>query len=83
MINYLDYIKLLDLKDIQLYDFQKRISYYRLNNLKLDNLNQVGGSVDKNELLYKLGKVQLENIILKLLNNNIESVKIMCNHYNC
>ena len=83
MIHYLDYIKLLDSEDIQLYDFQKRISYYRLNNLKLDNLNQFGGSINKNELLYKLGKAQLENMILKLLNNDINSVKLMCNHYNC
>jgi hypothetical protein len=83
MISYLNFIKLLDTLNIQLYDFQKRISYYRLNNLKLDNLNQVGGSINKNELLYKLGKVQLEKIILNLLNNDIVSVKVLCNHYNC
>ena len=44
MISYLDYIEVLDKLDIKLYDFQKRISYIRLLNLKSDKNIQIGGT---------------------------------------
>jgi len=43
MISYLDYIEILDKLDIKLYDFQKRISYARLLNLKPRQNIQIGG----------------------------------------
>ena len=69
MISYADYIKRLDKLEILLYDYQKRISYFRLVNLKSEKNNQVGGDKNGNILdSSKLNKYQLETIILKLLN---------------
>jgi hypothetical protein len=48
MISYLDYIKRLDELEIKLYDFQKRISYFRLLNLKSEKNNQIGGKEKNN-----------------------------------
>jgi hypothetical protein len=50
MISYLDYIKRLDELEIKLYDFQKRISYFRLLNLKFEKNNQIGGNKNINNL---------------------------------
>lgn len=79
MIDYCDYINRLDNLNIKLYDFQKRISYFRLTNLKTENNSQVGGS--SQSVIYKLGKVELENIILKLLAKEYDGANILCNHY--
>lgn len=93
MISYLDYIEVLDKLDIKLYDFQKRISYFRLLNLKSEKNNQIGGKeknniVSSNELnnsfdniIYKINKFQLENIILKLLNKELNIANILYNYY--
>ena len=76
MISYIDYIKLLNDRDVKLFDFQIRISYNRLNNLKLDNLIQFGGSHDK--LFNRFGKVELENMVLKLLNKDFQGATLIC-----
>ena len=69
MDKYINYIKLLEDKNIMLYDFQKRITYHRLNNLKNE---QNGGGHNK---LNSLDSHKLEKIIFSLLNNDIEFVK--------
>jgi len=71
MDKYINYIKLLEEKNIILYDFQKRISYYRLNNL---NKEQIGGG--KKLDLNKLDDYKIEKIIINLLNNNIDFLKM-------
>jgi hypothetical protein len=76
MISYLDYVKLLNDRDVKLFDFQIRISYSRLNNLELDNLIQTGGSHDK--LFDRFGKIELENMIIKLLNKDLNGAKLIC-----
>ena len=69
MDKYINYIKLLEEKNIMLYDFQKRITYHRLNNL---NNEQNGGGQNK---LNSLDSYKLEKIIFSLLNNDIDFVK--------
>ena len=104
MISYLDYIEVLDKLDIKLYDFQKRISYIRLLNLKSDKNIQIGGTEiklynndsyiydvnldykNKSDILLsnikdKINKFQLENIILKLLNKELNIANILYNYY--
>ena len=93
MISYLDYIKRLDELEIKLYDFQKRISYFRLLNLKSKKNNQIGGkekinNVGSNELndssnniIYKINKFQLENIILSLLAKEYNKANILCDYF--
>lgn len=76
MISYLDYVKLLNDREVKLFDFQIRISYSRLNNLELDNLIQSGGSPDK--LFDRFGKVELENMVIKLLNKDLNGAKLLC-----
>jgi hypothetical protein len=79
MIDYLDFINRLDDLDIKLHDFQKRISYYRLSNLNTEKIVQIGGA--SNSIIYKIGKVELENIILKLLSKEYDSANLLCNYY--
>ena len=76
MISYTDYVKLLNDRDVKLFDFQIRISYSRLNNLELDNLIQFGGSYDK--FFDRFGKVELENMVIKLLNKDLHGAKLLC-----
>ena len=71
MDKYINYIKVLDEKNIILYDFQKRITFHRLNNLQLD---QIGGGINQIKLS-DFDNYKLEKIIFSLLDNNIEFVK--------
>jgi hypothetical protein len=93
MISYVNYIDRLNELDIKIFDFQKRISYFRLSNLKSENNFQYGGknattlgqgiltNSSHNSIVYKLGKVELENIILKLLAKEYEGANILCDYY--
>ena len=82
MISYIDYIKRLNELDIKLYDFQKRISYFRLTNLKSENHVQFGGTINTQEsIIYKLNKVELENIILKLLDKEYDRANLLCKYF--
>ena len=84
MISYINYIKRLNELGIKLYDFQKRISYIRLPHLKSENNIQYGGDdsiTTKNSIIYKLGKVELENIILKLLAKEYIGANTLCKYY--
>jgi hypothetical protein len=76
MISYEDYVNLLNDRNVQLFDFQVRISYSRLNNLKIDNLIQNAGG---NETFNRFGKVELENLIIKLLNKDYGGATHICN----
>ena len=79
MITYLDYINRLEELDVKLYDFQKRISYFRLSNLQSEKINQTGGS--SQSIIYQIDKPQLENIILKLLAKEYSSADALCQHF--
>ena len=66
MISYLDYINIFEEKKIDLYDFQKRISYYRLK-----QHNQKGGNIiDINKIKY-LEPHNVEKVLIHLLSNNL------------
>ena len=80
MIRYKDYLKILNDKNIILYDHQKRISYYNLNNMfKNKNNIQYGGSRMN---LNDLQDFQIEKLVFKLLNNEYDNVIEMINKYN-
>jgi hypothetical protein len=84
MISYINYIKRLNELDVKLYDFQKRISYIRLQHLKSEYNIQYGGYNlinTQKSIIYKLGKVELENIILKLLAKEYDGANTLCKYY--
>jgi hypothetical protein len=70
MISWEDYNKLILEKDVKVYDYHKRISYYRLNQL---NSEQKGGGVNINHNIKKIlenkNKINTElfSSIVKLL----------------
>ena len=57
-MNYKEYIDLLNKNNIKLFDYEKRISFYNLNNYKF-NYNQTGGGVKLNNKT----KNEIKNII--------------------
>lgn len=79
MLSYNNFVDLLHDRKVELYDFQIRISHFRLNKIYDFEMNGGGGKSQK--ILNKLGKVELENIILQLLNNNIDTAKLLCSKY--
>jgi hypothetical protein len=74
MISYDNFLELLENKNILLWDFQKRISYNRLS--KITTQQYGGGAFNKIE---NLDNFKLNNIILYLLQNNIDSAKKLLN----
>jgi hypothetical protein len=88
MISYKDYLNLLRDKNILLYDFQKRISYYRFQNL-LESSNQIeqkgGGnnninSNNSNKIL-SLEKHNLEKLITLLNYKDFEMAKKILDNF--
>lgn len=77
MITYLKYLELLDEKNIVLYDFQKRISYFRLNNFK--NIQNGGGNENNIIKINNLETYQLEKVIFDLLENKTDMIKYYLN----
>ena len=78
MITYQDYLKILEEKNILLYDFQKRISYFRFNELeknKKSNLYLVGGSGEKKIDISDLNTYQVEKLVILLLNKNYDMIR--------
>lgn len=73
MITYLKYLELLDEKNIVLYDFQKRISYFRLNNI--NNIQNGGGNENNIAKINNLETYQLEKVIFDLLDNKTDMIK--------
>ena len=73
MITYLKYLELLDEKNIVLYDFQKRISYFRLNNFT--NIQNGGGNENNIIKINNLETYQLEKVIYDLLENKTDMIK--------
>jgi len=80
MIRYKDYLKILNDKNIMLYDHQKRISYYNLNNMfkNKNNIQHGGSKINLNDLQ----DFQIEKLVFKLLNNENDNVIEMINKYN-
>lgn len=80
MISYKDYLKILNDKNIILYDHQKRISYYNLNNMfkNKNNIQHGGSKINLNDLQ----DFQIEKLVFKLLNNEYDNVIEMINKYN-
>jgi len=80
MIRYKDYLKILNDKNIILYDHQKRISYYNLNNMfkNKNNIQHGGSKINLNDLQ----DFQIEKLVFKLLNNEYDNVIEMINKYN-
>lgn len=80
MIRYKDYLKILNDKNIMLYDHQKRISYYNLNNMfkNKNNIQHGGSRMNLNDLQ----DFQIEKLVFKLLNNENDNVIEMINKYN-
>jgi len=79
MISYLEYINLLENKDILLYDFQKRISYFRLKKINKYKNQNGGGNNYLDKTIYNLEKNKLENMIIHLLHNNMYYVDLLLN----
>jgi hypothetical protein len=80
MISYIDYLNILNDKNIILYDHQKRISYYNLNNIikNKNNVQRGGSKMNLNDLQ----DFQVEKLVFKLLNNEYDNVIEMMNKYN-
>ena len=76
MISWEDYNKLILEKDVKVYDYHKRISYYRLNQL---NSEQKGGGVNINHNIKNIESHNLEKVIVYLINKNYEKVKLLLN----
>jgi len=75
-LSFIEYIKKLEERDIQLYDYHKRISYVRY--LQLNQHIQKGGSIlngnfNKNKI-FELNKPQLERVILDLVGKDYTDV---------
>jgi hypothetical protein len=71
---YKEYIDLLDKNNIKLFDYEKRISFYNLNNYKF-NYNQTGGGIKlnnktENELksIINVSLSSQPNLLLSLIN---------------
>jgi len=75
MITYAEFLKVLENKNILLWDFQKRISYNRLNKI---TIQQYGGGGAYNRI-ENLDNFRFNNIILYLLQNNIDSAQKLMN----
>ena len=90
MISYQDYLNLLNDKNILLYDFQKRISYARLQNLHNQSseyiYNKIGGGYDNNNIdifnkLTSLDKHNLEKVITLLNYKKFDMAKILLERF--
>ena len=74
MITYTEFLEVLENKNILIWDFQKRISYNRLSKITIQQYG--GGAYNR---IQNLDKFRLNNIILYLLQNNIDSAKKLLN----
>ena len=73
MITYIDYIKLLENKNLQFYDYHKRISYWRLREFYS---NQKGGGIKKLKRLDELEPHNLEKVVLHSMNKNFNIIQM-------
>jgi len=77
MISYQEYLNLLNHKNLHLFDFQKRISYFRLKNLYN---NQTGaGGADSSKDFKNLDTHNLQKLVIFLNYNNLNSAKNIIN----
>jgi hypothetical protein len=78
MISWEDYNKLIIEKDVKVYDYHKRISYYRLNQLNNElNIEQKGGGDNINYKIKNIESHNLEKVIVYLIHKNYEKVKLL------
>lgn len=82
-ISFIEYIKTLEDKNIELYDYHKRISYARY--LQLNQHIQKGGSIfsgnfNKNKI-FELNKPQLERVILDLIGKDYNDINKIIDIY--
>ena len=75
MISYQEYLNLLNHRNLHLFDFQKRISYFRLKNLY--NNHTGGGISSKN--FESLDTHNLQKLVIFLNYNNLNSAKNIIN----
>jgi len=76
MITYQDYLKILEEKNILLYDFQKRISYFRFNELEKNKKSYlIGGGREKKIDISDLNTYQVEKLVILLLDKNYDMIK--------
>jgi hypothetical protein len=70
-MNYKEYLELLNKKNIKLFDYEKRISYYNITNYNITNYNinnnQTGGG---NNIFNTKNQNNLRNIINISLSSN-------------
>ena len=75
MISYQEYLNLLNHRNLHLFDFQKRISYFRLKNLYN---NQTGGGIATKNFK-SLDNHNLQKLVIFLNYNNLNSAKNIIN----
>jgi len=75
MISYQEYINLLNHRNLHLFDFQKRISYFRLKNLYN---SQTGGGIATKDFK-NLDTHNLQKLVVFLNYNNLNSAKNIIN----
>ena len=76
MISYQEYLNLLNHRKLELFDFQKRISYFRLKNLYN---NQTAGGPGSSKDFKSLDTHNLQKLIIFLNYNNLNCAKNIIN----
>jgi hypothetical protein len=77
MISYQEYLNLLNHKNLYLFDFQKRISYFRLNKL-YNNQTGAGGADSSKDFRY-LETHNLEKLVILLNYNDLNAARNIIN----
>jgi hypothetical protein len=76
MISYQEYLNLLNHRKLDLFDFQKRISYFRLKNLYN---NQTAGGANSSKDFRILESHNLQKLVTLLNYNDLKSAKNIIN----
>lgn len=78
-MKFVEFKKYLNNRNILLFDSEYRISYYRFNNMKN---NQVGGGSNKiNKIFDYFSDIRLKHFINSLLTNNINKTNYILSLY--
>lgn len=68
-MDLLEYKKILKSKGIKLFDYEYRLSLYKINLINSTNLEQYGGGIN---ILNNKNNNELKNIVNCLLSNNVK-----------
>ena len=79
-LDFVNFKKYLSKNNINLFDSQYRIAYYRYNNLGKMLKLQIGGNIKNFNLIKQLNNVLLNHFIDSLLNKNIERINHIINN---